>query len=210
MWRAGRASRPQKRTPPCRALSARCCAVRCSNTIASSERAASSRGSDRASSAADLIPVARTCMTGPVFVDTNILVYDRDERDASKHERAAAWMKVLWREPGLGVVSGQVLSEFYWTVTKKLRPGLSEALARRYLQALFAWEVVPVDDAAIAEAWAVQERFGFSFWDSLVVAAARLSRCRVLLTEDLQDGQDLDGLRVVSPFERVPEAVTLA
>ena len=143
-------------------------------------------------------------MTGPVFVDTNVLVYDRDARDAAKHERARAWMARLWERPGLGAVSSQVLTEFYWTVTRKLRPGLSEESARRYVRTLFAWDFVEVDQTTIAEAWAVQDRFGLSFWDSLVVAAARLARCRTLLTEDLQDGQDLDGLLVVNPFRHEP------
>jgi len=145
-------------------------------------------------------------MTGPVFVDTNVLVYDRDERDPAKHDRARVWMRALWERPGLGVISGQVLSEFYWTVTRKLRPGLDEEDARRYVRALFAWELVPIDQAAIDEAWSVQGRFGFSFWDALVVAAARIGGCRMLLTEDLQGNQDLDGILVVNPFERLPES----
>jgi predicted nucleic acid-binding protein len=144
-------------------------------------------------------------MTGPVFVDTNILVYDRDLRDPAKHTRAREWMRALWQTQGLGIVSRQVLSEFYWTVTRKLRPGLSDEDARRYIRSLFAWECVQVEQEVLAEAWSVQDRFAFSFWDSLIVAAARIAQCRILLTEDLQDGQDLDGLLVVSPFSRAPE-----
>ncbi len=143
-------------------------------------------------------------MTGPVFVDTNVLVYDRDRRDARKHDQAQAWMAALWRQRGLGVVSTQVLTEFYWTVTRKLRPGLEEDSARRYVRSLCAWEVVGVDQPAISDAWAIQDRLELSFWDALIVAAARIGRCSVLLTEDLQDGQDLDGLLVVSPFAHPP------
>jgi predicted nucleic acid-binding protein len=147
-------------------------------------------------------------MTGPVFVDTNVLVYDRDERDPRKHGCARTWLTALWQRPGLGVVSGQVLSEFYWAVTRKLRPGLDEEQARRYIRTFFAWEFVPIDQAVISEAWSAQDRYGFSFWDALVVAAARISRCAVLLTEDLQDGQDLDGLMVVNPFARSPDGLS--
>jgi predicted nucleic acid-binding protein len=146
-------------------------------------------------------------MIAPVFVDTNVLVYDRDERDRAKHERARAWMTALWRRPGLGVVGGQVLTEFYWTVTRKLEPGLSGDQARSYVRTLGAWPLVPIDEAVIAEGWAVQDRYGFSFWDALVVAAARTGGCRVLLTEDLQHGQDLDGLVVVNPFLQPPDSV---
>ena len=148
-------------------------------------------------------------MTGPVLVDTNVLVYDRDERDPAKHACARQWMSALWRHPGLGVVSSQVLTEFYWTVTRKLRPGLDTAVARRYVRTLLAWEVVAVDEAAIDEAWNAQDRFGLSFWDALVVGAARLGRCRVLLTEDLQDEQDLDGILVVNPFTHDPHMLTV-
>lgn len=144
-------------------------------------------------------------MTGPVFVDTNILVYDRDSRDLDKHQRAKAWMAALWERPGLAVVSSQVLTEFYWTVTRKLRPGLGEEDARRYVRTLFAWAFVELDHAVIKDAWSVQDRFGLSFWDALIVAAARAAQCRLLLTEDLQDGQDLDGLLVVNPFLHAPE-----
>jgi predicted nucleic acid-binding protein len=146
-------------------------------------------------------------MTGPVFVDTNVLVYDRDRRDARKHDQAQAWMAALWRQRGLGVVSTQVLTEVYWTVTRKLRPGLDEDVARRYVRSLCAWEVVGVDQPAISDAWAIQDRFTLSFWDSLIVAAARIGQCRVLLTEDLQDGQELDGLLVVNPFAHPPDPV---
>ena len=144
-------------------------------------------------------------MTGPVFVDTNILVYDRDRRDPAKHQRARAWMAALWERPGLGVVSSQVLAEFYWTVTRKLRPGLDEEAARRYVRTLFAWDFVELDQTAIGDAWTIQDRFGLSFWDSLIAAAARIAQCRLLLTEDLQDGQDLDGLLVVNPFLHAPD-----
>ena len=147
-------------------------------------------------------------MTGPVFVDTNVLVYDRDDRDALKHDRARAWMTALWKRPGLGVVSGQVISEFHRAVTRKLKPGLDEEQARRYIRTLFAWEFVAVDQATVTEAWGVQDRFGFNYWDALVVAAAHIGGCRVLLTEDLQDGQDLDGLLVVNPFTRPPESLS--
>ena len=145
-------------------------------------------------------------MNAPVFVDTNILVYDRDERDRAKHQRARAWMTALWDRPGLGVVSGQVLTEFYWTVTRKLKPGIPEDQARGYVQTLAAWPVVPIDEAVIVEGWSVQDRYGFAFWDALVVAAALMGGCRSLLTEDLQHGQDLDGLAVVNPFVQAPDA----
>ena len=149
-------------------------------------------------------------MTGPVFVDTNVLVYDRDERDPVKYRRAQAWMRTLWQRPGLGVVSTQVLTEFYWTATRKLKPGLPGDAARRYVRTLLAWNVVGTDQAAISDAWSIEDRYGLPFWDALVVACARIGGCRALLTEDLQDGQNLDGLLVVNPFTNDPASLGAA
>jgi predicted nucleic acid-binding protein len=91
-----------------------------------------------------------------------------------------------------------------------LKPGLPNDEARRCVQTLAAWPVIPIDEALISDAWTVQDRFGFTFWDGLVVAAARASGCRSLLTEDLQHGQDLDGLLVVNPFLQSPDSLESA
>jgi predicted nucleic acid-binding protein len=102
-------------------------------------------------------------------------------------------------------MSVQVLNEYYVTVTGKLDPGLPVEEARDDVLALEAWSPLPLTTRLAETAWEVQARWGFSFWDSLIVAAARTQSCAVLLTEDLSHGQDLDGLRVVSPFRERPE-----
>ena len=140
---------------------------------------------------------------GPVFVDTNVLVYVRDARDPAKQAAAAEWMARLW-ENRRGRLSTQVLHEYYVTVTAKLDPGLSSEDAREDLLALSAWSPLPLTYELTERAWDVQDRWRLSFWDSLVVAAAQAQGCGILLTEDLQHGQELDGLRVVSPFEEGP------
>lgn len=142
-------------------------------------------------------------MTDPVFVDTNVLVYLRDSTEPEKRRAAAEWMGHLW-EAGLGRTSGQVLREYYVTVTAKLDPGLPPEEAREDVTALGAWNPLHADADLFEEAWAVEDRFGFSFWDALVVAAARRLGCGTLLTEDLQPGRDLDGLVVRSPFGERP------
>jgi predicted nucleic acid-binding protein len=138
-----------------------------------------------------------------VFADTNVLVYARDAGQAEKHARAAAWMRYLWTTRS-GRLSPQVLQEFYLTVTTKLRPGMTKADARREVRDLFAWRPAVLGLPEIEGAWVAQDRFGLSWWDALIVSAARVARCRVLLTEDLQDGQELDELRVVNPFTHEP------
>ncbi len=140
---------------------------------------------------------------GLVFVDTNVLVYLRDSRAPLRQQQAAEWIGHLW-ESRLGRLSVQVLHEYYVTVTAKLKPGLAEEEAREDVLALGAWSPLPISLPLTEKAWETQARWGFSFWDSLIVAAARAQGCSVLLTEDLAHGQDLDGIQVVSPFVEGP------
>ena len=142
-------------------------------------------------------------MTAPVFVDTNVLVYARDSTDPVKHRQARAWIELLW-ERGLGRLSRQVLNEYYVTVTRKLDPGLSRTEAREELGLLSLWLQEPGVAALLEAAWAVEDRYGLSWWDALIVGAARLGGCGTLLTEDLHDGLDAGGVRIVDPFHHEP------
>lgn len=139
----------------------------------------------------------------PIFVDTNVLVYARDTTDPSKHARASEWLAHLW-ERGEGRLSLQVLQEYYVTTTRKLRSGLEAEDARADVLDLAAWSPVVADAQTVAAAWSVEDRFGLSFWDALIVAAAQVARCDVLLTEELQHDMDLDGVRVADPFRLAP------
>lgn len=141
-----------------------------------------------------------------VFVDTNVLVYVRDLTEGEKQRRAAEWMAALW-DTGLGRLSYQVLQEYYVVTTRKLEPPRTDEEAREDVLALTAWDPVVVDGTVVERAWDVQDRHGFSWWDALIVAAALRSRCRYLLTEDLQDGQEVEGLTIVSPFTSLPGAI---
>lgn len=91
------------------------------------------------------------------------------------------------------------------TVTAKLNPGLSQKEARDDVALFLAWRPLGIDSALLEAGWREQDDFGFSWWDSLIVAAARQQGCKALLTEDLQHDQDLGGLLVVDPFRREPE-----
>jgi predicted nucleic acid-binding protein len=138
----------------------------------------------------------------PIFVDTNVLLYARDASEPDRQPRAREWLDLLWRERS-GRLSLQVLTEYYQAVTRKLRPGLDRETARADVRDLSAWRPVRVDETVMEDAWRLEDRYGLSIWDALVVASARAAGCRHLLTEDLQHGQDLDGVIVVNPF-RVP------
>jgi predicted nucleic acid-binding protein len=138
-------------------------------------------------------------MNAKVFVDTNVLVYCRDASEPEKQAQAAAWMAFLW-ERRAGCLSYQVLQEFYVTVTAKLKPGLAPDAARRNVRALLSWQPLPVDTRTLEGAWLLQDRFGFSWWDALIMAAAQTSGCRYLLSEDFQAGMKVGDLMVMNPF----------
>ena len=141
-----------------------------------------------------------------VFVDTNVLVYARDLSVPRKQERAYEWMSALWASR-LGRTSVQVLNEYYVTVTRKLSPALPAKDARTDVGDLRAWVPMPISASLLDSAFAAEDRFGLSYWDSLIVAAAQAAGCDYLLTEDLQDGQRLDSLTVVDPFAHQPETL---
>jgi len=139
-------------------------------------------------------------MTVLYFADTNLLIYARDpRRDPVKHQRARQWLEQLWRDRS-GRLSTQVLNEYYAVVKQKLTPALSPDEAQIEIRTFFAWRPHVLDTATIEQAWQVQGRYRFNWWDALIVAAAQLSGCGQLLTEDLQAGQNLEGVVVVNPF----------
>lgn len=141
-------------------------------------------------------------MNAPVFVDTNVFVYWVDESDPAKQKRASLWLEQLWKNRS-GRVSFQVLQEFFVAATKR-KPDALEKI-RAEARNLLAWHPVPINAALLERAWKTQDRYQLSFWDSLIVAAAKTADCQWLLTEDMQDGQKLDGIMVVNPFLHTPD-----
>jgi predicted nucleic acid-binding protein len=140
-------------------------------------------------------------MTARVFVDSNVLIYARDVVEVEKQRRAALWLRHLW-DTETGRLSYQVLAESYSVLMAKRK--LHGAQARAYLKDFLAWNPLALDGTVFLAAWDIQERFELSWWDCLIVAAARIAECDYLLTEDLNHGQDLDGLRVIDPFVAEP------
>ena len=142
------------------------------------------------------------------FVDTNILVYLHDSRELEKQARATAIMEVLWRQAS-GCLSFQVLMEFYAVATRKLKPGLPPETARQEIHDLLDWKPPPPSGRLFTRAWQIEERWQLSWWDALIVASALAQNCRVLFTEDLQDGLEIDGLRILNPFAESFDPATL-
>ena len=145
-------------------------------------------------------------MSGDVFVDTNVLVYSRDASEGPKQVRAVDWLSKLW-DSGRGTLSVQVLQEYYVTVTRKLSPGLPADEARDEVRDYAAWRPLSVSTELLERAFDAETRFGLSWWDALIVAAAQTLSCRFLLSEDLQDGMDFDGVMVIDPFAHQPTAI---
>ena len=143
-------------------------------------------------------------MSALVFVDTNVLIYSIDAGDSAKRDAARAWRTELWSNRQ-GRISFQVVQEFYWIASKKV-PSAREQI-RAEVQDLLAWIPAPIDAAILELGWKLQDRYQLSFWDALIVAAAKSSGCEYLLTEDLQAGQNLDGIVVVNPFVTGPESL---
>ena len=139
------------------------------------------------------------------FVDTNLFVYFRDSTEAKKQGLAADWLR-YFAENRNGRTSAQVLNEFYVTVTQKLKPGLTREEAWDDVTALMVWNPIPIGMEILYRAKEVQTRYQFSWWDSLVVASAIHTQCDFLLTEDLSEGQNLDGVKVINPFSTTPQA----
>jgi len=133
------------------------------------------------------------------FVDTNVLIYAYDSSEAVKQPLAQAALQELWATRQ-GVLSTQILQEFYSVATSKLKLAMSPADAREIVQLYSAWNVVLIEPSLILTASQLHEEHQLSFWDALVVEAARAAGADRLLTEDLTDGQEIEGVRIVNPF----------
>ena len=138
-------------------------------------------------------------MTVRCFVDANVFVYARDPRDSAKHARAVHWLALLWRERS-GRTSTQVLAEYYVIITRKLSPQIAPDDAWDDIRELLSWRPQSVDAELLLRARQVEQRYRLSWWDSIVVAAAQLQDCALLLSEDLQDGAVFGTVTVRSPF----------
>jgi len=136
-----------------------------------------------------------------IFVDTNIFVYAYDTSAAAKRDAASAILRRLWAKRN-GVLSTQVVQEFYVAVTRKIPHPLAPETARAIAADLLLWDTVAIDGAAILEAIDLQARLQVSFWDALIVQAALRGRAGILLSEDFTDGRKIEGLEILNPFKR--------
>ena len=131
------------------------------------------------------------------FFDTNVLVY-ADDRDCPAKQLTARKLWAEYRLAGSGVVSLQVLQEYFVNVTRKLQ--VDPQIARRKVELLAELDLIVLSTADLLAAIDLNRLSGISFWDALIVRAASKSGCDILFTEDLQHGQMIDGVKIVNPF----------
>lgn len=136
-------------------------------------------------------------MTTRTFFDTNILIYT-DDKSAPAKRKTAINLVATHREAGTGVVSLQVLQEYFVAATRKLR--VDPQIARRKVELLSEFDVAAPEVADILAAIDLHRLHGLSFWDALIVRSAKQSGCGVILSEDMQHGRQIDGMRIVNPF----------
>lgn len=140
-------------------------------------------------------------MTDKVFFDSNVLVYAYDVADSRKQALA---QRLLEQEGLLGslVLSTQVLQEVYVTLTRKLIIPLPETAAVNILQALRSFTIVQVSVEVIMAAIHLSITAKLSFWDTLIIECAQLQGCKILYSEDLQDGRKFGEMTIVNPFKK--------
>ena len=131
------------------------------------------------------------------FLDTNVLVYAIDRSDGAKHEIA---QEVIVRRADDLVVSAQVLSELYAVITRKFRDSITPEQAASFVNRISDLPVVAIDADLVRDAITLSRDAQLSYWDGLILAAARLAGCDVVLTEDLSHGSTIAGVRIENPF----------
>lgn len=137
-------------------------------------------------------------MSDRTFVDTNVLIYAHDVDAKAKHHAAKSILRELWNER-TGVLSMQVLQEFYVNVTRKIATPLPKDAARLVVNSYSIWctETTPTE---IAAAFRIEDESRIGFWDALIIASAVKSGTVRILSEDLNSRQIIAGIRVENPF----------
>ena len=138
---------------------------------------------------------------GPVFLDTNVLIYWLDTAHLAKQRASRAWVSALW-ENGMGRTSWQVLNEFYSTATRKI--GASPKEVRPIVEAYAQWNPSGLGLGQVRRAWEWMDRAGVPYWDALILSSAEGAGCRYLLSEDFQHGRSYGTVRAIDPFQADP------
>jgi len=136
-------------------------------------------------------------MKGRSFFDTNILVYTDDGGANRKADVAIDLVEQAMRNR-LGIISTQVMQEYYVAVTRKL--GLAPELARQRLEFFSLMQCYQTSQSDVLDAINLSQLYQLSFWDALILQAAKRSSCSYLLSEDLNHNQTIEGVTIINPF----------
>ena len=137
--------------------------------------------------------------TDRFFIDSNVLIYSYDRSEPDKRSRAQELIAGL-SQNGNGVLSVQVLGEFFSIVTRRIPNPLSIQEAEAAVALFGSLPVLDIDMAMVRRAIATHSRYGTTYWDSLIIAAAERAGCSSILSEDLNTGQSYHGILAVNPF----------
>jgi predicted nucleic acid-binding protein len=140
-------------------------------------------------------------MSARTFVDTNVLIYAHNLDAGTKHEIAKTVLHELWSER-IGIVSVQVLQEFYVNVTRKIPTPLSKNSARLVVDSYGIW-CIETTPAEISAAFRIEDESRIDFWDAMIVSSAVKGGASRILSEDLSAGQRIAGILIENPFARV-------
>lgn len=145
-------------------------------------------------------------MAEKVFIDTNILIYAHDKEAGSKHLVALQCLEKIWDE-NRGVLSLQILQEFYVVLTQKLKEKLSRRIAKEIIEQYSFWETAHLSVKDLLSAIDLQDEYHFSFWNALVVQTALSAGCAFLLSEDFQHEQKINDLTILNPFQPLTDDI---
>jgi predicted nucleic acid-binding protein len=137
------------------------------------------------------------------FVDTNVLIYAHDVDAGRKHEIAKDLLRTLWADRA-GILSTQVLQEFYVNATRKIRKPLTKPEARSVVDTYAPWCVDGITTSDIIAAFQIEDQARIGFWDALIIAVAARAGARRVVSEDLNAGQSIAGVSVHNPFKDTP------
>lgn len=135
-----------------------------------------------------------------IFIDTNIMIYAYDVSAVEKHQIASHILSDLWNS-GLGVLSTQVLQEFFVNIVQKIQKPIDQKLAKEIVRDFLRWQVVVNNGDSILDAIDICDKYRYSFWDSMIIEAAIKGGAVFLMSEDLQHGQVISGVTIRNPFK---------
>ncbi len=141
-------------------------------------------------------------MADRILVDTNVLLYAYDRGDPVKQQRAISVLNSLVIHD-LGILTSQVLAEFFVNATRKLQPPLTvEETYDRIQNYLLSWEILDITGAIVLEAIRGVRVHQMAYWDAQIWAAARMNQIQVVFSEDFGEGKIIEGVRFANPFDR--------